>query len=164
VSDSTSPPPDNGNVLVLAVSKIEQITDARSRERCAAALAASLRCDSNENTPPLIMNADEIEAEFGISKDDQDYYRIVLRRKNIKDFAKYYGKVLKSSDISKFFKTEAYESYFQKRLPRLAGETKQSATVYTYAEVLHRANFRRLFTLPNSVQEFLSEQGINLPD
>jgi len=166
------------NPLILAVEKIREITDPRSRQRCASALAASLRFDPSGHNPPQIMNADGIEEEFGIGKDEQDYYCIVLRRKKIRDFAHSYARLLKSADINRFFKAEAYEAYFGKTIPRLAGATPRSATVYTYAEVLHREKSGRAengreksgraenginFDLPDEVEQLFKDCKITFP-
>jgi len=147
------------NPLVLAVERIRGITDLQSRRRCAEALAASLRFDTSGHEPTQVMNADDIETAFKVDKDEQDYYGIVLRRKKIRDFAHSYGKVLKSADITRLFKSEAYEAYFGKSIPKLAGKTKQSATVYTYAEILHRAGIGNV-DLPDEVNQLFT--GLNI--
>jgi len=150
-------------VLNEAVQKIRGIADPGTQRKYADALASSLRFDTSGHNPPQVMCASDIEAAHRISTDEQDAFSIVIRRKKIKDFARSYGKHLRASDVTVLFKTEAYENFFKKPVPRCGQKTRLSPTVYTYAQVLQRAGVQDQIALPGDVQSLFADLGIIFP-
>jgi hypothetical protein len=131
-------------VLSEAVQKIRGIADPRTQKKYAEALASSLRFDTS-------------------GPDEQDSFSLVIRRKKIKDFVRRYGKHLRASDVTRLFKTEAYEDFFKKLVPRCGKKTRLSPTVYTYAQALQRAGVQEQIALPEDVQSLFTDLGIMFP-
>ncbi len=151
------------NLLDKAVGHINGMADPKAKRRYAEALAASLRFDESGHNPPQMKSPQGIENDFGIEVDELLDFNIVLKRKQIKDFARNYGKVLKASKVTMLFKVEAYEKYFQRPISRIGAKTKQSATVYAYAEVLQRCGVESQIALPDSVAALFKEVEIDFP-
>ncbi|MGF1515802.1 MAG: hypothetical protein ACFB5Z_19170 [Elainellaceae cyanobacterium] len=129
--------------------------------------APSAAADPDEaiaaSTPPDVMSAQAISAAHGIDLDDLDAYGIVVRRKQIKSFVGHYGRRIKSSDVTKLFKTEAYERFFGKSISRCGNQTKRSATVYGYAEVLQRVGVIEQVKPPRDLRELFVKNDVEIP-
>jgi len=149
--------------LVEAARAIGELADRATRERYARALADSLRIDESGRTPPQPASTRQIAEKHGISISDQVFYRISIKRKEIKDFLRSYGRNLRSSDVFRNFKTKAYEEYFQREISRGGAETQKSPTVYTYAELLQRMGFTTQIDLPDEVVELFRSLNISFP-
>lgn len=150
-------------MLSEAVQKVRGIADPKTKKKYAEALASSLRFDTSGHNPPQVMCANDIETAHGISPDEQDSFSIVIRRNQIKAFARSYGKHLRASDVTRLFKTEAYEDFFKKPIPRCGQQTRLSPTVYTYAQALQRAGVQEQIALPEDVQILFTDLGIMFP-
>jgi hypothetical protein len=150
-------------LLEDAAVEIQGLADASTRRRYAAALADSLRIDESGEAPPQIMSAAEIAVAHDITIDDQDAYHIAMRRKQIKDFLRKYGKKVRTSDITLKLKSKAYEKYFNKPVSRGGNGTVRSPIVYTYAEVLQSFGVNSQIDLPQAVSELFQAENITFP-
>lgn len=151
------------NFLVEAASKIDELADANLKRRYATALAWSLSFDLSGTSPIRPKSPQNIEDELEILVDDQVEYRISLKRADIRDLMGMYGKKLKTSDLTRNFKTEAYESFFERPISRCANKTKKSATAYTYAEVFQRLGIGQQIDLSQEVDRLFRTVEIVFP-
>jgi len=146
-----------------AAEEIGKLADGATKKKYAQALADSLRIDDSGSEPPKPVSPSQIAEQHGISINDQVFYRISIKRKEIKDFLRSYGKNLRSSDVTRNFKTKAYEEYFQRDIARGGEETPKSPTIYTYSELLQRMGFTAQIDLPDEVAELFQSLDISFP-
>lgn len=150
-------------LLETAASEIRGLADATTRRKYAAALADSLRIDETGQEPPQVKSPSEIAQAHGITIDNQDEFRIVIRRRQIKDFLRRYGIRVRASDITMRLQARAYEAYFNRRISRCGNDTIRSPIVYTYAEVFQRFGINSQVDLPPEVRELFEAENISFP-
>jgi DNA mismatch repair ATPase MutL len=121
--------------------------------------------DANgEESPPNVLNPKEIAEKYGVTIDDLDAFRIVIRRKPIREFVRtQYGRKVKQSEVTRLLKVESYESFFQKPISRCGAGTKQNATVYSYAEVLQRLGYKEQLVPQQEIIDLFREFNVDFP-
>ncbi|MGF1536147.1 MAG: hypothetical protein ACFB4J_06635 [Elainellaceae cyanobacterium] len=158
--DETAEGGENADVTEAADDTEDAATETLDE---AATEAVSETEPAESAAPPSVMSPQEISEAHGIDIDDLDAYGIVVRRKQIKAFAGHYGRKLRASDVTMMFKTEAYEDFFGKTISRCGNQTKRSATVYSYAEVLQRVGVVEQVKPPRALRELFVQNDVEIP-
>lgn len=106
------------------------IKEETIQKRYLDALKAS---DTSSSTPAATPS--EIEERYKISIDDQVNYGISITKKQIRDYLKTQGRILRNGTVKIIFKGAKYKECFDKEVSRKGNGTHLSALVFTYAEV-----------------------------
>lgn len=112
--------------------------------------------------PPKIICVRELALKHKIREQNLDSFRIVLRKRAIKQFLEMYGVQLTNYDIaSLLFSTDRYEEFFGKSISKGNNRTHNSPNLYTYAEILQRVGIQGPLDLPSSVTRLFEENNVN---
>lgn len=160
-NEAPEAPEDNEGEAAEAAGDAEDTAEETSEASAEEVVSEATPAESA--APPNVMSPQEISEAHGIDIDDLDAYGIVVRRKQIKGFAGHYGRKLRASDVTMMFKTEAYEDFFGKAISRCGNQTKRSATVYGYAEVLQRVGVVEQVKPPRALRELFVQNDVEIP-
>jgi hypothetical protein len=155
----TEPTPPNGDLTFLdrAIAEIFELPEP-TRKLYAQALLDSLGdyiLDGSTDQSPLVADpenipsSEKLEERYSINAEDQDAFRIALRKKNALEFLREQGRRKVNPKLE--LMERRYKKAFSGRDPVKVGP----ALLFTYAEVLYLTNHARRVAVPSQLIEYL---------